>query len=431
MANTDFRGGSLSSRGRTDASYALFKSRPQRESQDSDDGDDETQGRSGSPSSRMTMDQVEQLSKLIGEIYDAALDPSRWSDVVAKAGRFVGGSAAAIYSKSPTALTGNVYYESGVDPHYRELYFSKYIKLDPSTTGHYFADVEQPIAMADLMPYQEFLETRFYKEWVHPQGLVDSVTAVLDKSATSVALFSVFRSEHDGIVDDETRRRMSLVVPHIRRAVLIGGLVDLGTADAASLADILDGLSAGMCLVDAGGRIVHANAACRVILGAGDFLSATGGRIVASDAKIDRALRELFAAAGSGDAAIGIRGIGLPLKAQDGSCHVAHVLPLTSGTRRLAGIAYSATAALFICKVATEIRSAPEIIARAYNLTPTELRVLMAIVEVGGVPDVAAALGVAESTVKTHLGRLFVKTGAGRQADLVKIVAGFATPLIG
>ncbi|MGA7994185.1 MAG: LuxR family transcriptional regulator, partial [Bradyrhizobium sp.] len=37
---------------------------------------------------------------------------------------------------------------------------------------------------------------------------------------------------------------------------------------------------------------------------------------------------------------------------------------------------------------------------------------------------------VAETTVKTHLGRLFVKTGAARQADLVKIVAGYASPLI-
>ena len=56
---------------------------------------------------------------------------------------------------------------------------------------------------------------------------------------------------------------------------------------------------------------------------------------------------------------------------------------------------------------------------------------LLAIVEVGGVPEVAVALGLAETTVKTHLGRVFVKTGASRQADLVKIVAGFATPLIG
>jgi DNA-binding CsgD family transcriptional regulator len=32
--------------------------------------------------------------------------------------------------------------------------------------------------------------------------------------------------------------------------------------------------------------------------------------------------------------------------------------------------------------------------------------------------------------VKTHLGRLFEKTGAGRQADLVKIAAGFAAPFV-
>ena len=377
------------------------------------------------------MDQEQQLSELIGEIYDAALDPSLWTDVVGKAAGFVGGSAAAIFSKSPTAGNGNVYYEAGTDPYYRDLYFEKYVKLDPSTCGHYFADVEQPIAMADLMPYSEFLETRFYEEWARPQGLVDFVSAVLDKSVTSAALFGVFRSEREGVVNDETRRRMRLIVPHIRRSVLVGRLIDLKAAEVASLADTFDGLSAGMCLVDAAGRIVHANTACHVILGAGDFLSVVEGRIVAGDAKTDQALRELFAAAGSGDAAVGTQGIALPLRAQDGSHYVMHVLPLTSGARRLAGIAYSATAALFIRRVTTEPPSAPEIIARAYDLTPTELRVLLAIVEVGGVPEVALALGVAESTVRTHLGNLFLKTGAGRQADLVKIAAGFANPLIG
>ena len=71
---------------------------------------------------------------------------------------------------------------------------------------------------------------------------------------------------------------------------------------------------------------------------------------------------------------------------------------------------------------------AADAIAAAFRLTPSELRVLMAIIEIGGVPDIAAKLGIAETTVKTHLGRLFEKTGAGRQADLVKIAAGFAVP---
>ena len=107
------------------------------------------------------------------------------------------------------------------------------------------------------------------------------------------------------------------------------------------------------------------------------------------------------------------------------------MLPLTSGARRRAGRTYTAAAALFVRKAALVVPSAFEVIGRTFKLTPTELRVLVAIVEVGGVPEVAAALGVAVTTVKTHLGRLFEKTGAMRQADLVKLVAGYATPLAG
>jgi DNA-binding CsgD family transcriptional regulator len=73
----------------------------------------------------------------------------------------------------------------------------------------------------------------------------------------------------------------------------------------------------------------------------------------------------------------------------------------------------------------------PGAIAKHYNLTPAELRVMLAIVEFGGVPDAAQALGIGEGTVKTHLHRLFGKTGATRQADLVKLVAGFSSALTG
>ena len=37
----------------------------------------------------------------------------------------------------------------------------------------------------------------------------------------------------------------------------------------------------------------------------------------------------------------------------------------------------------------------------------TELRVLFAIVEVGGVTEVAQVLGIVPSTLRTHLGRVF------------------------
>jgi DNA-binding CsgD family transcriptional regulator len=46
-------------------------------------------------------------------------------------------------------------------------------------------------------------------------------------------------------------------------------------------------------------------------------------------------------------------------------------------------------------------------------------------------PEVAAAPGVAETTVRTHLARLYDKTALNRQADLVKLVASFAGPVAG
>jgi DNA-binding CsgD family transcriptional regulator len=243
-------------------------------------------------------------------------------------------------------------------------------------------------------------------------------------------MFVVFRHERDGLVDEEARRRMRLIVPHIRRAVLIGRVIELKKAEAATFADTLDGISAGMFLVDAQGCIVHANASGHLLLAGGSLLHAVGRKLSTHDTSAEQALHEVFLAAGNGDTAVGVKGVALPLRARDGDHYVAHVLPLTSGVRRRAGTNYRAVAALFVHKAALEAPSPPEVIAKTYKLTPTELRVLLAIVQVGGVPEVAEALGIAETTVKTHLGRLFQKTGADRQADLVKLVAGFANPLL-
>jgi DNA-binding CsgD family transcriptional regulator len=209
--------------------------------------------------------------------------------------------------------------------------------------------------------------------------------------------------------------------------MLILQMFNRKAAEAATLADTLDGLRAGLYLVDAGGRIVHVNAAAQAILEAGDILRSVEGKLAARDAQADRTLRGVFAAAGQGDEALGTKGIAVPLTGEDGERYVAHALPLTSGARQCAG--FTAAAALFIRKTTPAVSARPEVIGAAFKLTPTELRVLLAIVELGSVPEVAAALGVADTTIRTHVGRLFEKTGARRQADLVKLVTGYATPL--
>jgi DNA-binding CsgD family transcriptional regulator len=56
----------------------------------------------------------------------------------------------------------------------------------------------------------------------------------------------------------------------------------------------------------------------------------------------------------------------------------------------------------------------------------------MALLDVGGgIHNVADALGMSAETVKTHLGNLYEKTGAKRQADLVRLALRFSNPSIG
>jgi DNA-binding CsgD family transcriptional regulator len=376
------------------------------------------------------MDESERLSALIGDIYDAALDPGLWIEVLGKTRAFIGGWAIALSWKDSVSKRGGSYFaEGGQDPHYHQLYFEKYIKVDPFTTTQFVVEIEEPKSFLEVLPHAELIETRIYKEWAQPQGIVDALMCLIDRSTTSVGFLVVFRNERDGFVDDETRRRARLVIPHIRRAVLIGKVIDLAKTEAASLADTLDGISAGMFLVDSAGRIVQANAPGHTMLRTATVLHVEGARLIANDPQADQMLAETFATAGAGDAAVGTRGVAVPLLARDGERYVAHVLPLTSGARRQAGASYAAVAALFVNKAALDTPSPPEAIAKAYKLTPMELRVLLAIVEIGGVPEVAEALGVAETTVKTHLGHLYGKTGTHRQADLVKLVAGYSKPL--
>ena len=70
-----------------------------------------------------------------------------------------------------------------------------------------------------------------------------------------------------------------------------------------------------------------------------------------------------------------------------------------------------------------------ESISKTYQLTPAEGRVLLAVAAIGGIPEVASALGISEATAKTHLQHVFEKTRTNRLADLVKLVASYGNPL--
>jgi DNA-binding CsgD family transcriptional regulator/PAS domain-containing protein len=369
------------------------------------------------------------LLDLVGLIYDAVLAPDLWTAVMEKSTAFVGGMGASIFRQDMIRKVGNAYYKWGIDPDYEQLYFKKYIHHNPVAAAMLGVSVGRISSSSELLPPEEFFQTKFYKEWAKPQGMIDNVFCVLERSAANTAEVVVFRHERNGLTDCKTRELFSAIVPHLRRAVLIGNVIEHKTTEAQGFSDLLDRIRAGVFVVDASGNISYSNRAGSEIVRACDYLRAVGGKLSARQPEANQLLQEAIRSSGDGDAAISSKSVAISLLAADGKRYLANLLPLSG--RRAAGIDARATAAVFVQKAAVELPDPPEVIASAYQLTKTELRVLLALVQLGGGPEIAEALGVGNGTVKTHLRNLFRKTGTKHQTDLVRLVAGFSRPVIG
>jgi DNA-binding CsgD family transcriptional regulator len=64
----------------------------------------------------------------------------------------------------------------------------------------------------------------------------------------------------------------------------------------------------------------------------------------------------------------------------------------------------------------------PAQLRQQFDLTPAEALLASEVVKGGGLKECARAIGIAEATARTHLHRIFEKTGTKRQAQLVRLV---------
>jgi DNA-binding NarL/FixJ family response regulator len=363
-----------------------------------------------------------ELSAVVGDIYDAAIDPTLWQQTLGSVCAFVGGSSAVLYWHDSAAERSQALHLFNDDPVYTRLYFEKYLPLNPMFPAASFIDEGVVNSDEDIMPHAELTKTRFYKEWLKPQGIKSALSVNLEKGITRTSMVNVRLTEP---LTDKMRRRFSLLVPHLQRAVTISKLFHQKNSAEAALAEALRHVEAGVFLVGEEGEITFANEIAERHLTAATIVEKAGRKLRATSSVADRTLRALLVSAANGDRSLGTRGVAIPLtnKASQERWH-AHVLPLTSSRRQQIGESYSAVAAVFIRKHVPNELSPLEGIAKLYKLRASEIRVLDAVIKVGGVKAIAELLGLSQSTVKTHLIQLFRKTETKRQSDLVKLVAG-------
>jgi len=87
----------------------------------------------------------------------------------------------------------------------------------------------------------------------------------------------------------------------------------------------------------------------------------------------------------------------------------------------------AAAAAVFVGAPPGE-QDAADAMAAAYDLTPAETRVLATLLAGRTLAETAGTLGIAPTTAKTHLDRIFGKTGVSRQSELLLLATRIASP---
>ena len=368
------------------------------------------------------------FSDLIGSIYDCALDPTRWENTLSDVRDVLCSQTAALaltdICQGRILLSKSV----GIEPRWLQE-----IPKHAAEIGRLWHNVrarasslDEPLVLSRELPRSEADLSPYVQELLKPQGLVDVLQFILIDPPTRIAaFFATARHERQGIVTEREIEIGRLLLPHIRRAVIISDVLDVRTIERARMAEALDGLRCGVLLTDARGVILHANLAAEHMLREGGPIQDSGGVLRARDPSAGAELRDAIALAAQ-EASIGKTGTAIRLTDQNVPPMFAHVLPLTGGDLRTR-LQPAAVAAIFIGARPDE-REVAEIAAATYGLTPAETRVLTSLLSGRTADKSAADLGVAVATVKTQLKHIFSKTGISRQADLMRLGTGLVPP---
>ena len=174
---------------------------------------------------------------------------------------------------------------------------------------------------------------------------------------------------------------------------------------------LLDEIDYGLVLVNAQGRVQHANHLARHELATGRLLYvAAGGTVSGSSASLTDQLMSAVLGAVQGRRRL------IYLTRGEHTLPVA-VIPLTHALE-----GPSSSVLLVMARQRAGDNLALQMFAREHCLTPTEEAVLRALCDGRDVDEIASQHGVAESTVRTQVRSLRDKTGANGIRQLVQRV---------
>ncbi|GJD97714.1 helix-turn-helix transcriptional regulator [Methylobacterium iners] len=356
-----------------------------------------------------------EFSQLVGRIYDCALDNSIWPSVLGEITEAMNGLMGDLTVVDPVNKTGYLAARHNWPDDVARLATENF-HINPNAAFILTMPLMEPKCSSRDLDIAAFHRSRYWRLCFAGRGYYDYLVTAISRERSRFAGWGILGSERRGPFTDEDLELAALLSPHIRRSTEISGLLEHRRIAAGTLRSALDALAAPTFIIDPGGEIGFVNAAARMELERGVLFRQRRNRLFGATPDAAALLADLKANPQ--------RGRDVLLAAPDGcGFHV------TWAFVDQAGEVLGRQILVVLRELEPELQTPICAAARLYKLTVAETQVLAQVLECQGLSEVADLLGVARSTVKTHLDAIYRKTDTRRRSELVRRVLALTSSL--
>lgn len=363
------------------------------------------------------------VSNLIGLIYEAAGDPPRWQTFLETFGRALKSSGTNLFAQDLRTQKVDIAASIGIDPAFQQSYEQHYRTRNVYLQhGSNLLRTGSVCVNSQMCPDRIALRSEFFNDWIAPQKQRHGLLGVVWRQRSVTSMVGAIRSPSTPPFSDREVSLVQSLIPHLQRAVsLHRRIADLENQKIAAT-NALNHWSLGVLLLDAQGRVLLMNRRAEEIVCQKDGLLRTADGLCAPRTSESLALRALVKDAvstrlGHGGHSGGAISLTRPSLKRALNVLVAPLFP-QNGLPAQQG----AVVALFVSDPETHEETKEDLLRYFYGLTPAEATLAAKLVTGDDLKDAAETLSVSMNTARTHLKRVFQKTGTRRQAELVRLL---------
>jgi DNA-binding CsgD family transcriptional regulator len=361
------------------------------------------------------------ISKLLGNLYEAAIDPTLWDPFLRQLAHHSRASSAALVMHDNPSGVHTVARNWEVDPEGTRLYQEHYGALDIWAKRAAGLSMQSWVGTSQqLCSFGEFSRSEYYNDFLQSLGIDHAAFALLQRTRHGDAVLGIYRSRRRGEFEVSELDLLRFLMPHIQRAFSLHLHISDLKERAAGTAAALDTLRTGVILVGANGKIALMNCAASAILAEHDGLQATLGGLRAQRSSESSKLQRLILEAVNTSVGKGVCPAGGLLISRRVK-PALQLLVSPAGNLPL-NLTHPRYAIVFVTDPSQHERPAQDILRAFFGLTPAEARVAVLLGDGNSPSTIAQQLGVSSNTVKSQLASIYSKTGTSRQAQLVRLL---------